>query len=371
MSDHSEDPTELHDLIYRALERNGVISNIRAQLRSSVYTVIDSESKKLSTPNDGLSFAQELLTTNKTNQIALTIVRDFLKKFKLFYTLSLLDRELSLDQVDLLPQDVINDDPILEFLIKNNNSEEKDQDQEKDDRVEEKPILSTLIDEHKKLQKENAQTHELLTKMKHHPNTSSINGDSGINESSKRGLNFNNNLMNQRTTSRLDSERPKKNFYGKQSKNDLLPNPNSYIRNELVVSPPNNSTKRIAATRITPLGEISTTVYSDYPVQNSAFSSAFLPNLKNTTSIDTNGIQKPKSTSLLKQTINLHKKQNLLNYLATIPSMNHLNQQVKKAYIENIYSESKHLEELKENLLEIILNDCQKIAKDENDWRRH
>ena len=216
MSDHSEDPTELHDLIYRALERNGVISNIRAQLRSSVYTVIDSESKKLSTPNDGLSFAQELLTTNKTNQIALTIVRDFLKKFKLFYTLSLLDRELSLDQVDLLPQDVINDDPILEFLIKN---EEEEKDQGKDDcHSVEKPILSTLIDEHKKLQKDNAQTHELLTKIKHHPNpnTSSINGDSGINESSKRGLN---NLMNQR--GRIDSDRPKKNFYGKnQSKND-------------------------------------------------------------------------------------------------------------------------------------------------------
>jgi len=312
MSDVSEDPTELHDLIYRALERNGVISNIRAQLRSSVYTVIDSESKKISDPNNGLSFAQELLTNSKTNQIALTIVRDFLIKLKLFYTVSLLDRELSLDQVDVLPQDIVNDDPLLGFLNTENQKMEKDK--------QSVPILSILIDEHKKVKKRDKK------------NNSSI-GDSGINDRTSSKNRENNRRFNN---------------------TDLLPNNYNNMISETKQS------NYIAANRITPLGEVSksdnkslTYLYNDENMRS-----------KSTLNIKHN-VKSPKDTSLLKQTVNLHKKQNLYSFLNTIPSIEkNLSENVKRAYVENIYSESKHLEELRENLLDSIFTNCRQVAKD-------
>ena len=104
MSDESEDSTELRDILFRALEMNGVVSNVRAQLRSSVYTIIEQERRKLQPLNSGLTHQQQCLvdkTFGPPNRISLALVKDFLKKLKLYYTLNLLESELSLEEIDL------------------------------------------------------------------------------------------------------------------------------------------------------------------------------------------------------------------------------------------------------------------------------
>lgn len=79
----SEHEPELRDLLIRALERSGVLSGVRAQLRSSVYTIIDQERQKLRAVNDGLSEVQEAIVESLPNRVGLALVQDFLEKLNL------------------------------------------------------------------------------------------------------------------------------------------------------------------------------------------------------------------------------------------------------------------------------------------------
>merc|ERR1712066_732775 len=58
-NESEEHEPELRDLLVRALERNGVLSDLRAQLRASVYTIIEQERQKLSPVNNGLTTVQQ------------------------------------------------------------------------------------------------------------------------------------------------------------------------------------------------------------------------------------------------------------------------------------------------------------------------
>jgi len=98
-----EHETELRDLLIRALERNGVLSDLRAQLRSSVYTIIEQERQKLSPVNNGLTVMQQGIVDSLPNRISLALVRDFLHKLPLPYTRRLLEVELALDEIDMDP----------------------------------------------------------------------------------------------------------------------------------------------------------------------------------------------------------------------------------------------------------------------------
>jgi len=103
----SEHEPELRDLLIRALERSGVLSGVRAQLRSSVYTIIDQERQKLRAVNDGLSEVQEAIVESLPNRVGLALVQDFLEKLNLPYTRRLLDVEISLDDIDIDPNNAI------------------------------------------------------------------------------------------------------------------------------------------------------------------------------------------------------------------------------------------------------------------------
>jgi len=98
-----EHETELRDLLVRALERNGVLSDLRAQVRSSVYTIIEQERQKLSPVNNGLTEVQQSIVDSLPNRISLALVRDFLQKLQLPYTQQLLEVELALDEIDIDP----------------------------------------------------------------------------------------------------------------------------------------------------------------------------------------------------------------------------------------------------------------------------
>jgi len=102
-SDYSS-VSELRDLLLRALERNGVISNVRAQLRSSVYTIIEQERRKANPINEGLSIQQSAITHEHfglSNRISLALIKDYLKSLNLHYTNAILESEIALEEIDL------------------------------------------------------------------------------------------------------------------------------------------------------------------------------------------------------------------------------------------------------------------------------
>ncbi|CAG0888925.1 unnamed protein product [Darwinula stevensoni] len=88
----TEDDTELRDLISHALESNGVLSKIRAQLRASVFLALDHQAdlkKKIPLGN----LALEDFWQTSAGPLVLSLVREFLEYFQLEFTLSVLDPE--------------------------------------------------------------------------------------------------------------------------------------------------------------------------------------------------------------------------------------------------------------------------------------
>lgn len=85
---------ELKDLIVQTLESNGLLAKIKAQIRASVFTALDENDKKNSILDLNNSTLKGLIATDE-GHLAASLVRDFIEKCNLDYTLSVYDPELN------------------------------------------------------------------------------------------------------------------------------------------------------------------------------------------------------------------------------------------------------------------------------------
>ena len=91
---------ELKNIVIQTLESNGILGNLRAQLRASVFKVIDSQDKNL---KDGWGFqwenplAPKIIETVE-GEMCIDIIREFLEFYRMDYTLSTFLPECSLSQ---------------------------------------------------------------------------------------------------------------------------------------------------------------------------------------------------------------------------------------------------------------------------------
>jgi hypothetical protein len=91
---------ELKNIVIQTLESNGILGNLRAQLRASVFKVIDSQDKNL---KDGCGFqwenplAPKIIETVE-GEMCIDIIREFLEFYRMDYTLSTFLPECSLSQ---------------------------------------------------------------------------------------------------------------------------------------------------------------------------------------------------------------------------------------------------------------------------------
>lgn len=91
---------ELKNIVIQTLESNGILGNLRAQLRSSVFKVIDSQDKNL---KDGCGFQWEnplapKIVETAEGMMCIDIIREFLEFYRMDYTLSTFLPECSLSQ---------------------------------------------------------------------------------------------------------------------------------------------------------------------------------------------------------------------------------------------------------------------------------
>lgn len=91
---------ELKNIVIQTLESNGILGNLRAQLRSSVFKVIDSQDKNL---KDGCGFQWEnplapKIVETPEGMMCIDIIREFLEFYRMDYTLSTFLPECSLSQ---------------------------------------------------------------------------------------------------------------------------------------------------------------------------------------------------------------------------------------------------------------------------------
>lgn len=91
---------ELKNIVIQTLESNGILGNLRAQLRASVFKVIDSQDKNL---KDGCGFQWENPLAPKIIETAegmmwIDLIREFLEFYRMDYTLSTFLPECSLSQ---------------------------------------------------------------------------------------------------------------------------------------------------------------------------------------------------------------------------------------------------------------------------------
>jgi len=90
---------ELKNLVIQTLETNGILGQLRAQLRSCVFKVIDNQEQV----EKGSGFhwenplARKVVNTT-TGLLCAELVRDFLEFYKLDYTLSIYMPEVNLNQ---------------------------------------------------------------------------------------------------------------------------------------------------------------------------------------------------------------------------------------------------------------------------------
>lgn len=90
---------ELKNLVIQTLETNGILGQIRAKLRSSVFKVIDNNDP--SHPEKAMHWenpmAQKVLETTES-VLAADLIREYLEFYRLDYTLSIMIPEANLKQ---------------------------------------------------------------------------------------------------------------------------------------------------------------------------------------------------------------------------------------------------------------------------------
>ncbi|CAF1028066.1 unnamed protein product [Brachionus calyciflorus] len=121
---------ELKDLIVQTLETSGLLSKIKAQIRSNVFKTID-EADKNDAKNDALhNIAAKRALNAPEGRTAAALVREFLESANLDYTISVFDPELNaavglekrdklLSNFKLKETDSTRDLPLLVELLKN------------------------------------------------------------------------------------------------------------------------------------------------------------------------------------------------------------------------------------------------------------
>ncbi|CAF1138733.1 unnamed protein product, partial [Brachionus calyciflorus] len=121
---------ELKDLIVQTLETSGLLSKIKAQIRSNVFKAID-EADKNDAKNDALhNIAAKRALNAPEGRTAAALVREFLESANLDYTISVFDPELNaavglekrdklLSNFKLKETDSTRDLPLLVELLKN------------------------------------------------------------------------------------------------------------------------------------------------------------------------------------------------------------------------------------------------------------
>jgi FGFR1 oncogene partner len=91
---------ELKNLVIQTLETNGILGQLRAQLRSCVFKVIDNQDQI--EKGQGSGFHWENPNAKKVLQhtsgvLCAELIRDFLEFYKLDYTLSIFMPEVNLN----------------------------------------------------------------------------------------------------------------------------------------------------------------------------------------------------------------------------------------------------------------------------------
>lgn len=93
-----QEVNELKNLVIQSLEGNGVLGQIRAQIRASVFKIV--EMQETNTKKSGGFFWEnplcQTIYDNKEGKVALEIINDFLEFFKMEYSLSVFTHEANL-----------------------------------------------------------------------------------------------------------------------------------------------------------------------------------------------------------------------------------------------------------------------------------
>ena len=127
---------ELKNLVIQSLETNGVLGQVRAQLRSCVFKVIDNQDQ---VEQKRSSFHWEnpkakALRESKSGSLMAELIKEFLKFYRLDYTLAIYEPETNLkgeiDREDLAERAGLSNgfdesQPILLQLLESFNQGEK------------------------------------------------------------------------------------------------------------------------------------------------------------------------------------------------------------------------------------------------------
>ncbi|KAJ3082566.1 FGFR1 oncoprotein partner [Rhizoclosmatium hyalinum] len=86
--------SELKTLVADVLQKNGTLGKIKAELRASVFNVLQNVDKRASTPKSAPQFK------TKEESTAIALVKEFLEYYNLDYTLSVLEPEANQSKAD-------------------------------------------------------------------------------------------------------------------------------------------------------------------------------------------------------------------------------------------------------------------------------
>eukprot|EP00112_Aurelia_sp_Birch-Aquarium-sp1_P026751 Seg97.14 transcript_id=Seg97.14/GoldUCD/mRNA.D3Y31 product="FGFR1 oncogene partner" protein_id=Seg97.14/GoldUCD/D3Y31 len=89
-----EEDTELRDLVAQALETNGVLNKIRAELRASVFLALE-EQDSLKVNSNMVNHKLKKFLSTKEGVLVASLVQDFLNCFHLDFTMAVFGPELS------------------------------------------------------------------------------------------------------------------------------------------------------------------------------------------------------------------------------------------------------------------------------------
>ena len=111
---------ELRTLVYQSLERDGLITRLKAQLRAAVFKTIEKASN-----SSGETSSKPLYDTSD-GRLALALITDWLEKMNFLYTEDIFqveaggvkpfDRQTAIEQLNLSSTDV-DSRPLLDALI--------------------------------------------------------------------------------------------------------------------------------------------------------------------------------------------------------------------------------------------------------------
>jgi hypothetical protein len=123
---------EMKNLVIQSLETRGVLGQIRAQLRSSVFKIVDEQDQKFNM-GCGLKWENNLLykiTEQKLGTLSAELMREYMEFFKMDYSLSVFIPECSISPERLKREEMFaklglkfnqmnnnGDFPMINFII--------------------------------------------------------------------------------------------------------------------------------------------------------------------------------------------------------------------------------------------------------------